>query len=263
MPIQIQNTRIFGAEWVNNYIHPFVPRRTNLLHSHQNAQGFYDRLTGTGAFIYGDQWAWDQDVEHMFSASELAAADPPPLYPYGEGSSYAEKVDLLFFSGHGTQDGLLFGVPSNDNGEAKYDEVLLGLGGKLKWFVVDACKVLEETGVIFRWGRVFKGLRIMLGFHGNCRDVSDRGLRFANYLKGVPSSSAVGTASTALSGETIRHAWELACMETEITVANSWAYLHIGGDSSPVRNDKWTDDTVNQVTSNDFTYVRNVTTASS
>ncbi len=256
------NTRIFGAEWVNNYNHPFVPQRTNLLHCQQNAQGFFNQLSGTGDFIYGDKWAWDQDIEHFFSASELAAADPPPQYPFGDGASYAEKVDLLFFSGHGTPDGLLFGVPSKDNGEARYDEMLLGLGGKLKWFVMDACKVLEETGVKFRWGRVFKGLRIMLGFHGNCRDVPDRGLRFANYLKGVPSTASQN-ASTATSGETIRHAWELACMETEITIANSWAYLHVGGTNSAVRNDKWTDNAVNQVTSNEFTYVRNVTTASS
>ncbi len=239
----IPNTRIFGAEWVNDYSHPFSPRRTSLLHSYQNASGFCNTLIGTKRFIFGDQLAWDQDLEQNFTT-----ANPSTVLPFGDDTSYAEKVDMFYFSGHGTQDGLLYGVPNHDNGEARYDEMELGQGGVLKWLVVDACKVLEEIGVIYRWSRIFKGLRYMLGFHGECRDVGDRGWRFAQHLNRV---GAVG--------ETIGHAWELACLETEATADLSYAYLRAGNPNSVIRNDRWTDNVLPSDTSSqktDYTHVR-------
>lgn len=251
---QIRNTKVIGAEWVNNYNHPFIPKRSNLLRCYQNVKGFYNTLTGIRRFIYGDGQAWDQDIEQNFNSLQ-----PPPANPNGDDDSYAEKVDILYFAGHGTQDGLLYGVPDYDNGEARYDEMQLGQGGIIKWFVADTCKLLEESGVQYRWRNLFKGLRYVLGFHGDCRDVGDRGWRFASHLNGVPTNQATaGAASAALSGETIWHAWQLACLETEALADLTCAYLRAGGTNSVIHNDRWTDVLLETDASALLTYWRNV-----
>ncbi|GEM_PF-3335191 len=269
MPNLIPNLRKVGAEWVNNYSYPFTPRRSSLTYCSQNANEFFNILTLTqGAtppsFIYGDGNAWDRDFEQAFDLLDSAA---PPAFLSGDDDLYAEKVDILFFSGHGNQDGLLFGVPNKDNGEAKYDEIQLGQGGKLKWFAIDACKVLEESASgasAFRWGRIFKGLRQLLSFHKDCRDVPNRGKIFAQYLKGVhPNQIQFGTT---LVGETISRSWELACIETSTTSELAWAHLRRGNANSIIKNDRWTDDSVLEDTASlptDFTYARHIPPANS
>jgi hypothetical protein len=212
MPNTVPNTRLVGAEWVNDYSYPFVPRRTNLVRSGQNALGFYNSIHGIKSFIYGDSQSWDQDIEERL---------PGTPFPSGEDDRYVEKVDIFFFSGHGNQDGLYFGVPDYDNGEARYDEIQLGRRGVIKWLVADACRLLEHVGVKFRWRDAFKGLRYILGFDGDSTDVQDRGWRFAGYLN---------------SGETFARAWEIACLETG---DYKWAYLRAGDDNSIVAEDKW------------------------
>ncbi len=265
----IQNTRKVGAEWVNDYSYAFSPNRTSLQYCSQNAREFYNILTLTqGAsppnFIFGDGGAWDRDFEQSFNRLE---DDAPIDFLGGDDDIYAEKVDILFFSGHGNQDGLLFGVPNQDNGEAKYDEIQLGQGGKLKWFAIDACRILEEAAPgasAFRWGRTFKGLRQMLSFHLECRDVPNRGKVFAQYLKGVhPTQIHLGNN---LVGETISRSWELACIETSATFELAWAHLRRGNENSVIKDDKWTDDYVEEDTTslpNIFTYARHIPPATS
>ncbi len=265
----IQNTRKVGAEWVNDYSYAFSPRRTSLQFCSQNAREFHSILTLTqGAtlpnFIFGDGGAWDRDFEQEF---DLSDSDAPPAFLSGDDDNYAETVDILFFSGHGNQDGLLFGVPDKDNGEAKYDEIQLGQGGKLKWFAIDACRILEEVAkdaAAFRWGRAFKGLRQMLSFHMDCRDVPNRGKVFAQYLKGVhPTQIHLGNN---LVGDTISRSWELACIETSANSELAWAHLRRGNANSVIKNDRWTDDFVQEDTvslSTDFTYARHIPPATS
>lgn len=275
MPVQIPNTKIVGAEWVNDYDYPFVPRRSSLQRCHQNAIDFRTILSlsqgsNPPGFIYGDDQAWDQDFEQNFAnTSEIEDAFAPPAFTEGDDDRFAETVDILFFSGHGTQDGLLFGVPGRDNGEAKYDEIMLGQKGKLKWFAADACRVLEdleppnEGAAAFRWGSAFRGLRYLLSFHKDCRDVINRGKVFAQYLKGThPSQLQLNT----IVGETISRAWELACIETEDAATLTWAHLRPGDQHSVIRNDRWTDNSVPKDETSPprvFTYTRHIPPPSS
>src|SRR6267142_2381383 len=103
-----------GIEWVNNY----HGRANNLSNNDNNAQGFYNKLNGTKSFEYGDDLAWDQDFEESGIGSPAAGSD----------TSYADNVDIVFFSGHGSSSGLFFGRSTLDDGEAKPAE--LGLGNR-------------------------------------------------------------------------------------------------------------------------------------
>ena len=48
-----------GIEWANLY----HGRATDLKNNDDNAQGFYNTLQGVRRFQYGDDLAWDQDLE--------------------------------------------------------------------------------------------------------------------------------------------------------------------------------------------------------
>lgn len=235
------NTRLIGVEWVVDYAKSSY-RPTPLTNSGNNAAGFYQTLaiTGIKRFNYGNQHAWDQDLEFDFSNNDPALR---PAFPYGESNNYAEKVDILYFCGHGKPEAMLFGEPGHDNLQAHHNEMQLGVRKVLKWLVADACQVLQQNFVITRWGHVFKGLRYLLGFHGDSRNVHNRGEAFARQLNlGLP----------------LKVAWELACEETE-GVNAPWAYLHRGHPGGPVANDKWTVRSLPEDTDppNQFTYLRN------
>lgn len=239
----VSNTKLIGVEWVVDY-QKSTFRPTPLPNSGYNAVGFYDTLAGTKQFKYGDNLAWDQDVE--FDFRRLDPGDQPPL-PFGDAQNYVEKVDIFYFCGHGKPEALVYGEPGHDNQEAHHNEMLLGVGGVLKWFVADACRVLQHDFVITRWGHVFKGLRYLLGFHGDCRNIHDRGSEFAKHLN---------------RGLSLKTAWELAC-EIHGEYDAPWAYLHRGLPNGPVANDTWTASALPADTdpASEFTYLRNDTAA--
>lgn len=252
MPNQVPNTRLFGVEWVNIYSNvSFSPARSNLTYCEQNAMKFYTKLSGFGKFHYGNNLAWDKDFEQDLTSTSAAN-------PAGFDNFVAETADMVYFSGHGTQDSMLFGVLGNDNGEAAYDELQLGQKGILKWLVVDACRFLESIGAPVRLGPRFQGLRYMLGFNGDCRNTADRGMAFATQLNGTPASNAVA----AIPGEKIWYAWYLACVQTEGATNPGFACLRTGDANSVVHNDRWTDDNLQIDTGNisntNFTYFKEV-----
>lgn len=197
-----------GIEWVNNY----HGRAADLSNNDNNAQGFYNKLSGTKSFEYGDDLAWDQDFEESGTGSPSTGTD----------STYADNVDIVFFSGHGSSSGFLFGVATHDDGKTKPSE--LGLGNKqCEWLVVDACQFLSSSGASTRLGGAFKGLHYILGFHTTCGDVKDRGEKFADKLN---------------SGQTVRNAWINACNETEGS-STECAYLRADSSGTDTFNDHW------------------------
>ena len=200
-----------GIEWINKY----HGRASDLKNRDDNARGFYNTLDGVRQFDYGDDNAWDADFEQAGVGSPTAGTD----------QIYADNVDIVFFSGHGSTGGPFFGVTGHDDGVAKPTEMQLG-DRQAEWIVFDACSVLAyDGGVVFtRWGwPVFKGLHYMLGFHNTAHDSGDRGKKFAEYLN---------------DGWTIRAAWIRACEDTEGS-GTSWAYLR--ADQSSVGTDTYND----------------------
>lgn len=196
-----------GIEWVNKY----HGRAADLSNNDDNAKGFYNTLDGIQQFNYGDDNAWDQDFEESGVGSPTAGTD----------QTYADNVDICFFSGHGGPSGALFGIDNRDDGRARYSNIRLG-NRQCEWIIFDACQVLAQTSHS-NWNQCFKGLHYILGFHTTCSDSKNRGKKFAERLN---------------DGETVRSAWIKACEATEDS-STQWAYLRADQSGTDTVNDHW------------------------
>lgn len=197
-----------GIEWVRQY-HGLAGNLTN---TRPQAEGFYNTLSATRRFQWGDDLAWDRDFEQQGVGSPASGTD----------TLWADNVDMVFFSGHGSPSGFLFGVKTDD-AKVKPTEVRWG-DKELEWIALDACNVLEANGVFNRWGwPVFKGLHYILGFHTTTGDEPDRGRLLAQYLN---------------NGETMRRAWIKCCQDTEGS-DTQWAYLRADAPGTDTYNDHW------------------------
>ena len=198
-----------GIEWVLKY-HGLA---SNLSNTKRQAEGFYNTLSATRRFAWGDDLAWDQDSEQRNVGSPSAGTD----------ETWADNVDMVFFSGHGSPSSFLFGVSTTDDARARPTDIHWG-DRDLEWIVLDACNVLEESGVFSRWGwPVFNGLHHILGFHTTTSDEPDRGRILAQYLN---------------ADNTVRQAWIKACQDTESS-GTQWAYLRADAAGTDTYNDHW------------------------
>jgi hypothetical protein len=197
-----------GIEWVQQY----NGLAGNLSNTKAQAEGFYNTLSATKRFEWGDNLAWDQD----FETSGLGSP------PSGTDTVWADNVDMVFFSGHGSADRFYFGRKIDD-AVAKNTEIQWG-ETCLNWIVLDACNTLEWPGVFTRWGwPVFKGLHYILGFHTTTGDEPYRGQVLAQYLN---------------AGWSIRDAWIRAAQDTE-GPGTWWAYLRADANGTDTFNDHW------------------------
>ena len=98
-----------GIEWVKKY----NGQAGNLSNTKAQAEGFYNRLSATRRFDWGDDLAWDQDFEQRGTVLPTAGTD----------TTWVDNVDFVFFSGHGSPDRFLFGVKRDHAGEEDRDAV--------------------------------------------------------------------------------------------------------------------------------------------
>ena len=198
-----------GVEWIKKY-HGRAP---NLSNTKKQAERFYNKLSGTRSFNWGNDLAWDQDFEEGGVGSPSTGTD----------TTWVDAVDIVYFSGHGSSAGPLFGVANHDDGRAKPTEINWG-NKALGWIAFDACEILRRSGVWNRWGwPVFKGLHYILGFHTTCNDEKNRGRYFAEYLN---------------DGYRVRDAWIKACKETAGS-STKWAYMRAGQSGTNTYKDHW------------------------
>src|SRR5688500_2549538 len=116
-----------GIEWVEAY----HGRASNLSSTEEQAEGFYNTLSATRTFNWGDDLAWDEDFEEQGAGAPAAGTD----------TVWVDDVDMVFFSGHGSVAGAMFGIADRDDGTARPAEMRLG-NRDLDWIVFDACEVL-------------------------------------------------------------------------------------------------------------------------
>jgi hypothetical protein len=198
-----------GIEWVKAY----HGRAADLSNTKPQAEAFYTTLSGVRSFNWGDDLAWDQDFEQSGVGSPSSGTD----------TTWVDNVDFVFFSGHGSTSGPMFGVATHDDGRVKNTEVAWG-DRELEWLALDACNVLEDSGVFNRWGwGKFKGLHYVLGFHTTTSDEKHRGQYLADKLN---------------AGWRVRDAWIHACQETEGS-STQYAYLRADASGTNTFDDHW------------------------
>jgi hypothetical protein len=197
-----------GIEWVRNY----HGRAGDLSNTKPQAEGLLNGLSGTKAFNWGDDLAWDEDFEEQGAGAPASGAD----------KVWADTVDIVMFSGHGSPSGALFGIANRDDGLARPGEMRLG-NVDAEWAVFDACEMLARDGVFDRLRPVFRGLHYVLGFHTTCRDEDKRGVLLASNLN---------------SGDRVRDAWRKACQETEDS-GTEFAYIRADSSGTNTFDDHW------------------------
>lgn len=173
-----------GAEWVGLC--------GGLDHSAANVDGLLKRFKASGVekrFNWGDQRAWEIDFKD------------PALG--GQDASFADSVDLTFYTGHANGVGLMFCSSMSDR-FLHFSEAHWG-NSNMEWMVVAACGPLQDDGGAwrFRWSGVFDGLHLLLGYATESFDDTTEGAMFAGY--------ALDDASPA----PLRQAWATTAIEVQ------------------------------------------------
>jgi hypothetical protein len=169
-----------GVEWINAY-----DNLNPLTHEHEDAGGLYDELINhdgwTGVFNWGDGNAWEEDFKRADKG--------------GTAGDWAERVDLAYFTGHGSPWGFYFRSDSPDDTHSESDhwsgpdngDLRLGTGD-LDWLALEVCNTLQyeasSRDVFDRWASAFQGLHTMLSFTTLSLDLPTPGRYFAAFCDG-------------------------------------------------------------------------------
>jgi hypothetical protein len=158
----------FGTEYVGVYNH------AGDLNTGSNAAGFWDvmRSNAASAFYWGNNDVWESD----FSEPSLG----------GDDSTYADHADITFFTGHANGNGWNLEENTQADNYVSFDKTRLG-NTDLEWMVLGACGVLQASTASgsfeSRWGPMFKGLHMLLGYATVSQDTTQEGRQFAGYLR--------------------------------------------------------------------------------
>jgi len=157
--------------------------------SNVSADGFKAALAlhGVGTqFDWRGNNAWEQDFKD-------------PSRPGGHDSSWADDVDIMWYSGHGSPGGFTFNTFHTDTVLTPADA---RWGNRdLEWLQLQSCNVLQDTtgtnDYFARWGPAFAGLHILNGF---------------DTVAGCVTGGLGGAFATRLfgTGLTVRQAWAAA-----------------------------------------------------
>lgn len=152
-----------------------------------NAGGFVNRFSASGIaaqFNWGEGNAWEIDFKD-------------PMYAGGQDTSYADSVDLVFYTGHAAGDGFQFCSSVNDTWIDLGTEAKLG-NNQMEWLVVAACGPLQGT----QWPNSFAGLHLLMGYTTISWDNVTEGNDFAS---GILAGSPL----------TVRGAWSMAATNAQ------------------------------------------------
>ncbi len=215
----------FGVWWVEDYP-PAGNGGSDLPATRPDALGLRNLLTSTcrvyflgicwagwptpawnARFVYGNGSAWESDWKRSSAG--------------GNEWYYVDSVDLAYFAGHGSTNGILFGVGGNTHDDAwlTYSDAAGAWGdGDLDWVGLAACNVLDDPN-LGNWANTMNGLRVLMGFKTVMADVP-HGEWFGQYLR---------------ENETVGQAWFKAAdkLQPQNTIARVMA------EETWMYNDRW------------------------
>lgn len=173
-----------GAEWVGLC--------GGLDHSAANVDGLLKSFRAGG-------------VEHRFNWGELRAWEVDFKDPAlgGQDASFADSVDLTFYTGHANGVGFMFCSAMSDR-FLHFSDAHWG-NSNLEWMVVAACGPLQDDagGWRLRWSSAFDGLHLLLGYATESFDDTTEGSLFASRLLDEESPAP------------IRQAWATTAIEVQ------------------------------------------------
>jgi hypothetical protein len=168
-----------------------------------SAIGFKNVMASKGhttSFDFRGMSAWEEDFKKASAG--------------GTDSSYADSVDAMWYTGHGSSGGFTFKNTTHDDGWIVPSDADWG-NSNLEWMQLESCQVLRDTtgtnDYFGRWGGAINGLHMLNGFHTNAYCVGGgTGGRFAEYL--FPQTFLGITIRPAL---TVRNAWAQMAFDKE------------------------------------------------
>ena len=203
------NEKEVGVEWVNDFSDansdPDCFSASSLTNQDSNAEGYYDTLYDEGftkSFKYGNSAAWESD----FEKSSVSGSD----------SSYADKVDFLYYAGHGsTTDGypsFTFGDDEDGDNDSGYHCLVkpaeMNLGDKdLEWLTLATSYTLHNS-YMSQWVSSFDDLHGMAGFHTSPVESATLGGRTACYMSG----GSYGSINCSSNQKDMGDSWKTATM---------------------------------------------------
>lgn len=98
---------------------------------------------------------------------------------------YMKRMDLLYFSGHGDNNGIYF----RDWGSLRPNNCRGRWGGDMEWVVLSAGQVMESTESRNAWYQCMNGLHLLMGFETE-KDDTFIGSWFAEYMRRTTLSQA-------------------------------------------------------------------------
>lgn len=182
------STLEFGVWWVEDYA-PAGAGGADLPATRPDALGLRDYLTSdcktrlfgicitnwssprwTSRFVYGNTNAWSTDWRRSTNG--------------GSENSYIDTIDLAYFAGHGSSNGIIFGVGSPTPLTVSKNDALSAWGDRdLDWIGLAACNVLDDPiSNLQDWGNAMNGVRLILGFKTVMNDVA-HGVEFGRYIR--------------------------------------------------------------------------------
>jgi hypothetical protein len=162
------------------YVADYPGTADDLPNAAGNGWGLYNTLRSAGwcafsgnqCFIWGNSNAWEED----FKRPELG----------GNNDNWVDKVDLVFYEGHGNPSLFTFKTPwgngTHDDSYLTYNDAYLAWGNvDLEWMALLSCSVLADSHEL-DWAWTMNRLHLLMGFETTAYDVSGFGTRFAQYI---------------------------------------------------------------------------------
>lgn len=223
-----------GVWYVVDYNQSGCPPFSNLPATEPDAYGLVNKLQDkspfwpfwrstpkwTERFFYGSSLAWEEDWKHQSLG--------------GSEDSYIDTVDLAYFAGHGSTDGLLFGNCNHDDNLLSFSDARDAWGNKdLDWVGLAACNVLDDPN-LGQWADTLNGARLIMGFKTVMDDVA-HGEELGHYIR---------------RNYTMTQAWFKAADKLQ----SQGRIARVLAEETAYFNDRWSDHRSSTTVDNDYYY---------